>query len=254
LSEADGAQHDSPVTKPAPPARDPSAGAVRVAPPEPYRCRVRMKFTKQGAVRFLSHLDLLKCVERALRRAQIPVAYTEGFHPRIRISFGPALALGHASVCELMDIDMADDIDADDAARRLGAALPVGMEIRAAHLLERGARSLQASVERGRYHVAVEAPPDVSRDALAAAVAGFLELTEITLQKKTRTVNLRAFVHDLRVAEGESLALEMLLQMGQEGSVRPEDVVFALFGGAAGVAHAERVALQARIDGTLVEL
>lgn len=195
--------------------------------PEPYRCRVRMKFTKQGPVRFLSHLDLLRCIERALRRGQIPVAYTVGFHPRIRISFGPALALGHSSQCEWMDVDMADDVDVDDVSRRLSAALPVGCEIRAARLLESGARALQAAVQRACYRVVLD-PADAPPDDLPARVEAFLARQEIPLSKKNKVVNLRAFVHELRVCEEAPPTLEMTLRVGQEGSVRPEDVLTAL--------------------------
>lgn len=212
------------------------------AHPEPYRCRVRMKFTKQGPVRFLSHLDLLRCVERALRRGRIPVAYTVGFHPRIRISFGPALALGHSSVCEWMDIDMADDVDVNDVARRLSAALPVGCEIQSTRLLESGARALQAAVQRGCYRV-VLARDETEPDDLPARIDAFLARQEIPLQKKNKVVNLRAFVHELRISEPTPPTLEMALRVGQEGSVRPEDVLAALYGEPVDTLLIERTAL-----------
>ena len=211
-----------------------------------------MKFTKQGPVRFLSHLDLLRCVERALRRSQVPVAYTVGFHPRIRISFGPALALGHASVCEWMDVDMAEDVDPADVARRLTGALPVGMEVRAARLLPAGARALQAAVQRACYRVVLEVSGSEPVD-LPVRVAAFLARQEIPLQKKNKVVNLRAFVDELRVTAPSPPSLEMTLRVGQEGSVRPEDVLAAMCEDPLEARVIERIALLTLDDGVLEE-
>lgn len=212
-----------------------------------------MKFTKQGASRFLSHLDLLRCIERALRRSAIPVAYTEGFHPRIRISFGPALALGHASICEWMDVDMADDVDVDDVAARLSAALPVGMEVRSARIVPAGTRALQAAVQRGCYRVVLDLPASEAAQTVAARIEAFLSRSDVPLQKKTRTVNLREYVDVLTLGDVAPPTLEMTLRVGQEGSVRPEDVLAAVFEAPVETLAIERTALLTLEHGVLGE-
>lgn len=241
--------------------------------------RVRMKFTKQGAVRFLSHLDLLKCLERGLRRAQIPVAYTEGFHPRMRISFGPALALGHASRCEWMDVDVAtsffesvEDEASGDAAlgasrddtgfergtvsltRRLNAALPEGLQVLAARIIDPTSRSLQTLLRRAVYRVEI----DLCKwdlETLRLHMQAFLAQQEIWLKKKTnKEVNLRAFVHELRIAKSAGPALDLTLGLGPEGSVRPEDVLGSLAPhGEVRAMFIERTELFACRDGMLEE-
>lgn len=222
----------------------------KVPSEQPFAVRVRMQFTKQGPVRFLSHLDLLKCVERALRRSELPVAYTEGFHPRIRISFGPALALGHASVSEWMDVDMATEIDAESVCARLNRSLPAGLEVQSARVLPSGVRSLQASIQRACYRVQLDVSSPLDADVLRQRIEDVLRQQEIELKKKNRAVNLRAFIDDLRLAVERPMVLEVTLRVGPEGSVRPEDVIAALSpDGGVRAAFIERVALLAFSEG-----
>jgi radical SAM-linked protein len=208
-------------------------------PNQPFIARTRMKFTKQGAIRFLSHLDLLRCVERALRRSGLPVAYTEGFHPRMRISFGPALALGHASRSEWMDVDMTAEVGEEELLDRLNGALPEGLAVLSARVVPSAARALQAAVERACYRV--ELDPATSMETLEAAVGDLMRQQEIPLVKKNKALNLRAFIDEVRV-ESSPPTLSMTLRVGQQGSVRPEDVLAALSAKADPV-FIERVAL-----------
>src|SRR3990170_4028087 len=91
------------------------------------RTRVRFRFSKLGKVRFTSHRDTARCWERALRRAELPVSYTEGFSPRPKVSFGLALSTGHESLAECLDVDLATDpaaVDVDSLPARLDPAPP----------------------------------------------------------------------------------------------------------------------------------
>lgn len=202
---------------------------------------VRMRFSKTGPVRFLGHLDLLKSIERSLRRAEIPASYSEGFHPMIRISFGPALAVGLASRAEWMDLELGVEMDAEDLQSRCNAALPPGLHIDEARVVPLHTASLQALIRRAVYHVGLDSCAGVDE-----RIAALLSQQEIPLRKKNKVVNLRSFIEDLRVAEavdGQCL-LEMTLRLGPEGAVRPEDVLAPLLEGSALRARAvERVAL-----------
>src|SRR5439155_20873998 len=94
--------------------------------------RIRLRFRKLGKIRFTSHRDVARIWERALRRASLPVAYSEGFSPRPKLSFGLALSTGHESLGEYLDIDLAEPVDVDSVATRLDPCLPVGLDVQTA--------------------------------------------------------------------------------------------------------------------------
>jgi len=118
--------------------------------------KLRVRFQKLGKVRWISHRDIARCVERAVRRANLPVAYSEGFSPRPRISFGLALPTGAESLAEYLDIDFAqNDIDVDQVGSSLSDGLPVGIDITATAVLPVGTDSLQESVVSCRWEIGV---------------------------------------------------------------------------------------------------
>ena len=92
--------------------------------------RVRLRFSKLGKVRWTSHRDVARMWERAFRRISLPLAYTQGFSPRPRVSFGLALPTGAESVAEYLDVDLDDAVVTDGLAESLTAALPVGVDVR----------------------------------------------------------------------------------------------------------------------------
>lgn len=118
--------------------------------------KVRFRFQKLGKVRWISHRDVARCVERAIRRAEMSVAYSEGFSPRPRIAFGLALPTGAESLAEYLDIQFADDeIDVAAMGPALSAGLPVGIDVTATGPVERGTDSLQEAVACCRWEIGV---------------------------------------------------------------------------------------------------
>ena len=89
----------------------------------------RIAFEKRGRVRYISHLDLNRCMLRAVRRSGLPAWYTEGFHPHMYLMFPLALSLGTESICEVMDIRLTEEVPAEEISDRLNAALPEGLRV-----------------------------------------------------------------------------------------------------------------------------
>lgn len=121
--------------------------------------RLRLSYTKLGKVRFTGHRDVAHLWERALRKAQIPVAVSAGFTPRPRLAFGLALPTGAESLVELLDVIVdADDLDRqlDDVVERLSAALPMGLDVTDAWLPGDGIESLQESVVASSWSMLLE--------------------------------------------------------------------------------------------------
>ena len=88
---------------------------------------VRMRFAKTGRARYISHLDLIRCFQRAVCRAKLPAAYSEGFHPHMQTSFATTLPLGFFSTAEQMDLELTEELPCDAVMERLNAVLPEGI-------------------------------------------------------------------------------------------------------------------------------
>jgi len=152
--------------------------------------RIRVRFVKLGKVRWTSHRDVARMWERALRRVALPVAYTEGFTPRPKVSFGLALPTGHESLAEYLDVEL-DTTDPDIAVSnlpaRLSSALPAGVDVTAVAVIEAGTHSLQESVTASTWELeAVGAPPDEIEALVRRALAA--DALVITRERKGATV------------------------------------------------------------------
>ena len=142
--------------------------------------RVRLRFSKLGKIRWTSHRDVARMWERALRRASLPVAHTEGFTPRPKVSFGLALPTGHESVAEYLDVELETAwLDVDTLPALLSPALPAGIDVTGAAVVDGRTGSLQESVTSCTWELeAVGAPPDEVADLLGRALAaGSLVIT-----------------------------------------------------------------------------
>jgi radical SAM-linked protein len=151
--------------------------------------RVRVRFSKFGKVRFTSHRDVARIWERSLRRGGVAVAYTEGFSPRPKLSFGLALSTGYESYGEYLDVELRDGspVGAGDLAGLVAPGLPPGIEVQAVAGLERGADSLQQAVTSCTWHVDVTgvAPGD-AEGVLDRALAA--DQLPVTRERKGREV------------------------------------------------------------------
>src|SRR5260221_9092539 len=116
-----------------------TAGVRPMTAPHERNVKVRIRFSKLGKIRFTSHRDVARMWERALRRAAVPVAYTEGFSPHPKLSFGLALSTSHESLGEYLDVDIdgaAAPVDIEGLPARLDPCLPIGLDVQAAAEIE----------------------------------------------------------------------------------------------------------------------
>jgi radical SAM-linked protein len=164
--------------------------------------RVRLRYQKLGKVRFTSHRDVARLVERALRRVDAPVALSEGFVARPKLHFGLALPTGASSVAEYLDVDLVDDapVDLDALPEALSAALPPGLDVSALGVLHEKGASLQAAVVACTWELTVAAP---SSGDLSSWTNDLLDADElvVTRERKGKQVedDLRPALLDLRV-------------------------------------------------------
>ncbi|WP_165251087.1 TIGR03936 family radical SAM-associated protein [Paludisphaera soli] len=189
--------------------------------------KVRLRFAKRGDLRLTSHHDVMRCFERLMRRAAIPVAATQGFNPRPKITFALAMGLGIAGLREVVDLELTEPTDPDELLTRLAAASPPGVD-----WLE--ARALEPSAPPPRpAWVEYELPiPEGRREGLATALASLLESESriVTRRRPDRKrdveFDLRPLLLDARLTEEGTLRAR--LKASPEGSARPEEVLECL--------------------------
>jgi radical SAM-linked protein len=151
--------------------------------------RVRLQFTKLGKVRWTSHRDVARMWERALRRAGLAVIYTGGFTPRPKVSFGLALPTGHESVAEYLDVELAAaPLDASTLPARLSPALPVGVDVLAAAVIDEPTASLQEDVSSCAWDVEVLGTTEAELAELVARALAAESLV-ITRERKGTEVS-----------------------------------------------------------------
>lgn len=199
-------------------------------PPEKYR--LRLVFAKKKPVKYISHLDLALAWERALRRAQMPLAYSQGFNPRPKMQFASGLPLGATGSAEIVDIILTESISPEEARTRIRPALPRGIQLQRVEEVPLKSPTLQQLLRQAEYRVVVEI--DLPAELLAERIQALLGATEFIQtrrrRKKKEVFDLRPWLHDLRlekVGEGE-VELWMRLTSGQFGNLRPEAVLEAL--------------------------
>jgi radical SAM-linked protein len=191
--------------------------------------RVRFRFTKTGKVRFTSHRDVARLWERALRRALLPVASTEGFSPRPKVHFGLALSTGHESLGEYLDVDLREPVDTEPLPERLTPLLPPGLDVERAAVIERSTTSLQEAVTRCSWRIELpDADPANAHDAVTALLAA--DTIPVVRERKGKKVNddLRPGVAVLAVGTGPGpVVLDAELATHPRG-VRPSELIDAL--------------------------
>jgi len=189
--------------------------------------RVRLRFSKLGKVRWTSHRDVARMWERAFRRVQLPLAYTQGFSPRPRVSFGLALPTGAESVAEYLDVELAPHIEVDVAVlpARLTPALPAGIDVLAAAVVDDDADSLQHEVTSCSWTVEVAgASADEVRDLVARALAADSLVVSRERKGKVSDEDIRPGILSV-VATGTTLECELA---AQPRALRPSELVRAL--------------------------
>ncbi|WP_027338576.1 TIGR03936 family radical SAM-associated protein [Halonatronum saccharophilum] len=197
--------------------------------------KIRAKLVKGSQVRFISHLDLMNTMIRALRRAEIPMAYSQGYNPRPQLSFASALAVGLTSDGEYIDLELEDVIEGEEFKRRVNDSLPEGLEISRAELVPFKTKSLMAQVNRASYFVRLKISKEVDYDLLKESFEEFLANDEVLVRrkrrrKKDRIINIIQMIEKLEVlgVQGELATLSMLIHSGSSGNLRPEEVVRGL--------------------------
>jgi radical SAM family uncharacterized protein/radical SAM-linked protein len=227
--------------------------------------RYRLRFEKTGAAALLGHLDLIRELPRAIRRAGVRIAYTEGYHPKPDMTFGPALSLGIASVDEYFDVRLIDAPPPEELVQRLSTSACPGITFLDAVRLGDRDPAVSAIVSAAQYVVALPARALHAlggTPGLALLVDAFLAKTEHKLRRDIeglgKIVDVRHFTERAAIGDagasavleragllGDLVPLELTIRMGQNGSAKVSEVLEAILGEPHFPFHAVRRALVA---------
>lgn len=193
----------------------------------PVAQRLRITFGKSGALKYTSSLDVAKIWERVLRRAGLPILYTQGFNTRPRLQLAMPLPLGITSECEIVDIALREKIDLQTAelAESLLQVAPAGLSIHRIQDIDLRESTLQARISSAEYRVSFL---DAMQPALLAQkiddILGRKSIVVERIRKRRRSVmDLRPLIIDLQVdGDGDLIAH---LSVGDRGNLRPDQLI-----------------------------
>jgi len=194
--------------------------------------RLRVKFRRGVELKFISHLDLMRLWVRALRRARIPLLYSEGFSPHPQISLAAPLSVGMTGESEFMDAVVARAVSPHWFMNAVNHQLPHDLEVLDVYPIAPSLPSLQSQVRLAEYRV--EIVTSKAREEIEEAIHRLLSLEYLPWHHERdtgrRNYDLRALIDDIWVNEcrHDSCVLDMKLRCDESGSGRPEQVVFAL--------------------------
>jgi radical SAM-linked protein len=189
--------------------------------------RLRIIFSKSSSLRYTGHLDLHVVWERTVRRAGLPLSYTQGFHPGPKIQIASALPLGFIGRCEIVDIWLDSDALDPHTASMLQSSAPPGLGILSVEAVDERGPALQTQVASAEYEINLLDPLEASD--LSERIAKLLQADTLLRQRRGKPYDLRPLVEDLQLkslAGANGLFMRLSARNGATG--RPEEVLDCL--------------------------
>ena len=193
--------------------------------------KLRMQITKDRDIRFISHLEYVRTIERAIRRAKLPAAYSEGFNPHLKFSLASALGVGVVSYTEFVEIELAEPVEIEAAARALDKALPRGIRVLAAEAVANNTAALMAEAAGASYVVTLPYDKDISE-----AVANYNDAVELLFKKaapkrkeKFKEIDVKFYIPEIAVElkDGKTI-FSFECKITPTGSMKAVDLLNAL--------------------------
>lgn len=206
--------------------------------------KIRVKFARKEDVKYISHLDMMRVFERALRRADIPIAYSEGFNPHPKMTFALPLPVGVTSDAEYADFEVDKEIAPEEFKKTLNSSLPDGIEITGA-ALESRKESLMSTISSASFKIQMICSKEYNAEEIETVIKRFLAETSILVEKETKNgikkADIRPLIYSLYsdgkdsvktneeyVYSGYMWNLYAVLGAGSNDNLKPELLISAL--------------------------
>ena len=196
------------------------------------RIKVRIKFSKHGALKFIGHLDIMRYFQKVFRRSGIDIAYTGGFSPHQVMSFAAPLGVGLESDGEYMDVELNSLDSTEDVKARLNEQMAEGMEVLSVTVLPEKSGSAMAAVAAAGYYIAFK-NEFVPHQGWRSAIEAFLSEEQILVEKKKKKsileIDLKPAIYDFRVSSYQGKdCLYLMVNASSSGNIKPAMVIEAL--------------------------
>jgi radical SAM-linked protein len=194
----------------------------------PIKQRLHIVFGKFDALIYTGNLDVAKIWERVLRRAQLPILYSEGFNTRPRIALASALPLGISSECEILDVSLREVISLDGLVERLTATSPAGLKIYDIREVPARSPALQTLVRSAEYKIYLD--NSVAPDEVAGRIQALLDAANLDRARERKgkpiRMDVRPLIYDLQLDDAGHLLAH--LAVGDQGNLRPDEILTML--------------------------
>ena len=197
--------------------------------------RIRSRFTKTDLMKFISHLDLVRMMERSLRRSNIPMAFTQGFDPHPKISFATALPIGVSSEGEYMDIEVSEQVDLDIFKSSMNEQLPNGLKILQCRYVHEKSKALMAAIEFSTYIVNCQLEANIDEQLLNKTLDDFMNNESIFITKVVnkrnneikKEIDIRPLIRSIEIISNtdKQFIIKMNVVTGSNGNLKPEVVI-----------------------------
>ena len=194
-----------------------------------WAMEVRMSFQKTGMAKFISHLDTVRCITRAMKRACVPIWYTEGFNPHAFLTFAMPLSLGFESLCETVDFRLMEEVDLEELAERINNALPVDITVKEIYVHETSPNDIRWA----EYKIIFNNPDalllDKAESVLSADEIMVLKKSKKGRNKVEKEVNIKEHIKSFELIEDNGkLILNTILSSGTSININPMLFIGAL--------------------------
>lgn len=191
--------------------------------------KIWLKFGKTERLRYVSHLDLQRFMQRALNRTDLPIAWSQGFNPHPLMSFGSAMAMGWTSEYEVLEIRMAKDVSAEETAKQMSAALPPDLPVLSARVLDDRKSAPMALLRAADYMIAVEGPDGAK---IVSQIDDYMAMEHVMAMRKTKTgekeADIREMTHILKPDLREDNIFYARLNLTERATLKPDLLVRTL--------------------------
>ncbi len=193
--------------------------------------KLRMQITKDKDIRFISHLEYVRTIGRAIRRAKLPAAYSEGFNPHLKFSLASALGVGVVSYTEFVEIELAEPMEVEAAARALDVALPRGIRVLAADAVDTHHAALMSQAAGALYRVTLPYAGEVEEAVRQFNAAGSLLFQKAApkTKAKVKEIDVKFYIPQLKAERvGKNIVFTFDCKITPTGSMKAVDLLNAL--------------------------
>ena len=191
--------------------------------------KVRIKFTKEGPMKFVGHLDTMRYFQKAIRRAELPIAFSGGYSPHMIMSFAAPLGVGVTSTGEYFDMELSDALSTDEICQRLDAQMVEGVRVLSARQVEDGKASKAMSLVAAADYLVDFRQGKAPADGWQTKIAAFLKQPEILVTKETKKgekqVDIRPYIYKMELQEDDRIFLS--LASASANYTKPDAVIAA---------------------------